>query len=69
LKKHANSDHAIIVKKIEEEINALTKGPFERESIKKKNVLGSAIFKFFLLKIFFKKMMNNIKIFYKILVF
>ncbi len=35
LKKHADNDHAIIVKKFEEEINALIKGPFERQSTKK----------------------------------
>jgi hypothetical protein len=34
LKKHANSDHAIIVKKIEEEIHALIRGPFEKQLTK-----------------------------------
>jgi hypothetical protein len=47
LKKYADCDHATIVNKFEEEENALVRGTFERKkSKKKKNILGSAIFKF-----------------------
>jgi hypothetical protein len=37
LKKHADNDHAIIVKKFKEEINVLTRGPFETQSTIKKS--------------------------------
>jgi hypothetical protein len=31
LKKHVNSDHATIVKKIEQKVNVIIKGPIERQ--------------------------------------
>ncbi len=44
-------DHATIVKIFEEEVNALVKGPFEKQLTKKTmNVLGSAISKLFFVK-------------------
>jgi len=36
LKKHVESDHATIIKKIEEKLNVLVRGPFERQLAKKK---------------------------------
>jgi hypothetical protein len=64
-----DNDHATIVKKIEEEINVLNKGPIERQLTKKMIVLGSVISKFFLSKILLKRMMNNKNTFCKTLVF
>jgi len=51
--------------------NALVRGTFERKiSKKKKNILGSAIFKFFFLsKNLFKKIMNINKTFCRTLAF
>jgi len=37
LKKHVDNDHAIIVKKIEEEINVIKRGPIEKQLTKKRN--------------------------------
>ncbi len=49
-KKHVDSDHATIVKKIEEKIN-LVSGPIERQFAKKRmNVSRSAMSKFFSIK-------------------
>ncbi len=40
LKNHVDSDHAIIIKKIEEKVNVLVRGPFKRQLAKKRmNVL------------------------------
>jgi len=68
LKKHVDNDHAIIVKKIEEEINVIKRGPIEKQQ-KKKIVSRNVISKFFLSKILLKRMMNSKNTFCKTLVF
>jgi hypothetical protein len=51
LKKNVDADHFIIAKKFEEEINNGTIESVERQLVKKRpNVLGSAIFGFFVIK-------------------
>ncbi len=52
LKKHVDSFHAMIIKKIEEKVNVFIRGSFEKQLVKNKmNVLGNVISKFFLSKI------------------
>ncbi len=51
LKKHVDSDHTTIIKKIEEKVNVLVRGPIERQLAKKRmNVLRNVISKFFPIK-------------------
>ncbi len=51
LKKHVDNDHTTIIKKIEEKVNVLVRGPFERQLAKNRmNVLGNVISKFFSIK-------------------
>ncbi len=51
MKKHVDCDHATIVNFFEKEVNALVKGPFEKQLTKKRMyVLGSAISNFFFVK-------------------
>jgi len=69
-KKHVDNDHAIIVKKIDEKVK-LVKGLIERTICKNKNECFKKcnISVFFLLKIPFKRMMNNKKTFCRTLIF
>jgi hypothetical protein len=56
LKKYVDPNHALIVKKIKEEINGSIKGNFEKQPTKKRpNVLRSVISKLFVVKDPFKK--------------
>jgi hypothetical protein len=51
LKKNVDGNHAIIVKKIEEELNGLIKGTLENQLTKKRpNVSNNAISNFFTIK-------------------
>ncbi len=64
-------DHATIVKKLEEEVNALVvRGPFEKQLVKiRMNISRSVIFQSFLTNKFLKRMMSSIKTFCRTLVF
>jgi hypothetical protein len=60
LEKHVNIDHALILNFFEEEINGPIRGTFERQPTKKRFcVLDNAIFKFFVVKDPFKRMMSS----------
>jgi hypothetical protein len=70
LKKHVDVYHVLIIKKIEEEVNGLIRGFFERQPTNQMfNVLSNAIFNFLFVNDLSKKMTSNKKVFCKILTF
>jgi hypothetical protein len=56
LKKHVDVNHVVVIKKNEEKVNGPIKGTLKKQPTNKRpNVLGNAIFKFFIVKDLFKK--------------
>jgi hypothetical protein len=65
LKKHVDVNHVVIIKKIKEEVNGSIKGTLKKQLANKRlNVLGDAIFKFFIFKDPFEKDDEQQKIFF-----
>jgi hypothetical protein len=65
-----DNDHATIVKKFDEKVNALVRAPIERQLGKKRmNVSSSVISKKIMSKIIFRRMTESRKIFCRTLVF
>jgi len=59
-RKHNNVDHAIVVKRFEDEVNSLMNEKEDRQLAKKRpNISRGFIFKKFVLKDSFKKIMCN----------
>ncbi len=70
LKKHVDSVHVIIVKKIEEKVNVVVRGSIEKQPTKKDPKFQEMQdLSFYLLKIIFKRMINIKNTFCKALVF